>query len=68
MKHIKTENEEFSRDLDSGALINTNINALEEYKARKREREKVSQLEIEVSELRGDISDIKAMLAQLIDR
>lgn len=46
------ENPDFVRDEGSGALLNTNVAKLNEYKFKKQQKEKVDKLEQEVKELK----------------
>lgn len=46
---------------NEGALINTDIDALHAYKKRKRQAQRVDELE-------KDVSEIKLMLTQLLDK
>ena len=53
------------RDNKSGAVLNTDMNALEKYRA-KRERDRKMQEEFE--QMKDDMSEIKSLLAQLVNR
>lgn len=49
-----------------GILINTDNEALQAYKARKRKMQDIDELKVEMGELRSDISEIKKLLKELI--
>jgi hypothetical protein len=65
MKHIKVKNEDhLYRDVDTGAIINTDISSFERYK---RSRNKFRNMEQELDHVKSDISEIKSLLHQLIN-
>jgi len=53
---------------DAGALINKNNDALASYKAKKMQSRKLLELEEKVQNINADVSDIKKMLTQLLER
>jgi len=64
MKHIKVKNEDhLYRDVDTGAIINTDRSAFEKYK---KSRNKFRNLEQELDFMKDEISEIKSLLRQLI--
>ena len=66
---LKVKNEPIVRDTESGALLFTNRSEIEDYH-RKRENRKAKEDSIknEINNLKTDISEIKNLLARLIDR
>ena len=66
MNLVKTDLDGFSRDLDSNAIINTNVEKMEQYKRQRAERLKLQQTSVEVEELRQDVAEIKALLLELL--
>jgi len=66
MNTLKTEKEDFLRDSDNHALINTNVSAYKQYLQTRESHKKVSGIENEVSNLKKDVEDIKQMLMILI--
>jgi hypothetical protein len=71
----KTNVDGLSKDITTGAIINTDRNAYEMYKAQRKvalEQQKtlqnVSDIHQEVETLKQDINDIKSMLSILIQR
>ena len=60
------------RDTMSNAIINTDKKGYEQYmtlkRARGREKDRVTALEDEIQGLKSDLSDIKSMLGQLLDK
>lgn len=65
---IKTDADGFVRDTQSNAVINTNVEALSQYKRERAERLRADQLEQEVMSLKQDVTDIKHMLQQICER
>lgn len=59
MKLVKTEYPDYSRDEDSHALINTNVNAYKQYKSQ-RENKNI------INKLNNDIEDLKSLVQTLI--
>jgi hypothetical protein len=63
---IKTEDTDYSRDMSSKALINTNTRALDEYKARKSQTNQINTLKEDFDQLKVELDEIKSLLVQLI--
>jgi len=65
-RFLRIENEEhLVRDSKSGAVLNTDLSSLEKYRA-KRERDR--QMQQDVENLKNDMSEIKSLLQQLVNR
>ena len=67
-KLIPTNHDSFFRDPSSTAVINTNIDALNAYKKQRERLLKTDKVFHEVEELKQEISEIKSMLSQLLNR
>jgi len=66
MKIIKADNAPgFGRDPETGAIININTSAIEIAKKAKENKQKQKQ---EIDQLKKDVSDIKIMLTQIIEK
>ena len=64
MNHLKVkDNDHLYRDVNSGAIINTDNSAFEKYK---RSKLKFQNMEHELNYLKGEISEIKNLLKQLV--
>ncbi len=64
MNHLKVKDQDhLYRDVDSGAIINTDNSAFEKYK---RSKLKFQNMEHELNYLKGEISEIKGLLKQLV--
>ena len=59
------------RDINTNAIINTNMNDYENYKSLKKikeqERQKMECLENELNEIKNDMNEIKSLLRSLIN-
>lgn len=65
---LKVEDrEDLVRDSHSGAVLNTNLAAVQAYKARKNEINKMKMLENKVSNMETDLKDIKTLLQRLVE-
>ena len=72
MDYIKVkDNEHLVRNSKSNCIVNTNKAEYEEYLARRKlkkgEKNKVDNLEIDISTLRDEITEIKDMLRSLVN-
>ena len=64
MNHLKVKDQDhLYMDVDSGAIINTDNSAFEKYK---RSKLKFQNMEHELNYLKGEISEIKDLLKQLV--
>lgn len=57
--------EEFVRDADSSAILNTDNDSLRAYKARKKKEAQLDSMMREHEELKRDINEIKELLRSL---
>ena len=72
MNYIKVKvNEHFVRDSNSNCIVNTNKAEYEEYltrrKLKKSEKNKVDNLERDISTFRNEITEIKDLLRSLVN-
>lgn len=65
MVEVKTEIEGIYRDMNNGALLNKDNNALEAYKKRKNRQ---SEQENKINKLESELSEIKNLLLQLVEK
>ena len=56
---VNTDNEDFLKDLSTGALINKNKGALDKYKKAKAQSNKVANLECEIQDIKGELNSIR---------
>jgi hypothetical protein len=65
MKTVKVEETQYVRDVNSKAILNTNLKALENYKIEKKRK----QAEIDdINNMKQEISEIKEILQQLLGK
>ena len=60
---MKIENTKYERDLDSKAVLNTNRNALETYKALRKQKEEEANT---INSMKEDIEELKQLVKQLL--
>ena len=63
---IKTNAENFYRDESSTALVNTDSSSLKAYKKQRDNALKAADLFKQVDEIKGEMSDIKNLLKELL--
>lgn len=68
MTLIKTQEQDFSRDTNSRALLNTNRSARDENLNRRKMATEIDQLRTDFKSLNSDMAEIKGLLKDLIDR
>lgn len=58
MKLVKTKTADFSRDIDTNAVINTNITAYKLYKQQRNNRDTIEGLREEVNQLKSLVQEL----------
>jgi hypothetical protein len=67
VKYLKVKgNEELVRDTSSSAILNTDNEALNAYKARRAKEAAIEQVVREHTEMKSDIEEIKNLLKELL--
>ncbi len=65
MNTVKIDDKKLERDLNSKAVLSTNLNALETYKmARKKRQEEIS----DINNMKKDIDELKEMIKKLLGK
>ena len=62
---MKIENTKYERDLDSKAVLNTNRNALENYKALRKQKEEEANT---INSMKQDIEELKQLVKLLLEK
>lgn len=62
---VKTSNEQFSKDTQSGALINTDVRAYEAALARKRNYNRIDKIELQVANLHAEVKKADQSLGEI---
>jgi len=66
MAIVKTTDPNFSRDEDSGAIINTNVMAYNLYKQQRSNLGNVSALNSKIDHLEQELRDLKTLLKDIV--
>ena len=61
------EDHKYIRDATSNAIINTDIEGLRRYKARKAESKKIVDLKNDVDSIKDEMSEIRQLLTKLVE-
>lgn len=65
---VKTDLDGFYRDTTTNAVINTNVEKINQYKKQREEKIRMDSVIQEVESLRHDINEIKSMLLHISKR
>ncbi len=65
MKTVDIDNKKLIRDLNSKAVLSTNMNALENYKEARKQKQKEAE---ELKSMKNDIAELKEMIQTLIGK
>lgn len=72
MTLVRIPGTDFVRDTESMALINRDVNGLEEYKTKRRllsnQKEEINKVKHEIEAIKDDMSEIKQLLIKLLDK
>lgn len=67
MNYLKVkDSEELVRDTSSSAILNTDNDALQAYKAKKSRDARIEKLLVEHEEFKNDLQEIKSLLKNLV--
>ena len=65
--YLKIENlPDLVKDTRSGAILNTNVKALEAYRKKREKSDKVDRLETEVNSIKQNIDELKSLLLAVL--
>jgi FtsZ-binding cell division protein ZapB len=69
---LKVEGTSYFRDIKTNALVNKDVNGLEEYKAKRKfaesQRQEINNLKKEMECIKGDVQEIKELMRQLLNK
>jgi hypothetical protein len=66
-EYVKVENApDLVKDLSSGAVLNTNVQALEAYRKRREKLNKTEQLENRVTTIENTLNELKSLLIAVL--
>ena len=64
--YVIEEDPEYKRDVDSHAVINNNVEAFKQYKAKRDQDKKASEIHDDVANLKSEMGEIKSLLREII--
>lgn len=68
MSYIPTDVSNLIKDTETGALLNTDKNALQAYKMRRYNASRIDTIESDVGEVKKELAEIRSLLLQLVNR
>jgi hypothetical protein len=69
MKYAKVkENPELIRDMDSKAILNTNVSALQAYKKKREKQQEVNAAIDDINNMKNEINEIKTLMQRILDK
>jgi len=69
MKYAKVkENPELIRDMDSKAVLNTNLTALQAYKKKREKQQEIQSAVEDINNLRQEVNELKTLMQRLLDK
>lgn len=68
MVEVKTEVEGIYRDVNNGALLNKDNDALSAYKKMKQKNNELEQMKTKVNSLDEEIKEVKTLLTKILEK
>jgi hypothetical protein len=69
MKYAKVkENPELIRDMNSKAVLNTNLTALQAYKKKREKQQEIQTAVDDINNLRQDVNELKTLMQRILDK
>jgi len=69
MKYAKVkENPELIRDMDSKAILNTNLTAMQAYKKKREKQHEIQSAVDDINNLRQEVNELKTLMQRLLDK
>lgn len=65
---VPTNNKDFLKDTETGALVNQNPGALQEHKKKIEQFKSIDNMKSEINTMKDDISSIKTMLELILKK
>jgi hypothetical protein len=69
---LKVEGTSYFRDIKTNALVNRDVNGLEDYKAKRKfaesQRQEINNLKKEMDCIKNDVLEIKELMRQLLNK
>ena len=68
-KYVKIEDQpHLIKDVETGAILNTNLNSLDAYKKQRDHLNKINTVEDRIGKLENNMSEIKDLLKELLGK
>jgi hypothetical protein len=65
--YVKIENSpDLVKDTNSGAVLNTNVQALEAYRKRREKNSKIDNLEDEINTIKQTVNELKSLMMAIL--
>ena len=64
---VKTEDPNFVKDTETGALISTNLSKFQQHKLKVEQAEKIKNQENDLNNIKSDISELKDEMGEIKD-
>ena len=69
MKYAKVkENPELIRDMNSKAVLNTNLTALQAYKKKREKQQEIQSAVDDIKNLRQEVNELKTLMQRILDK
>ena len=69
MKYAQVkENPELVRDMDSKAVLNTNVSALQAYKKKREKQQEIQSAVDDINNMKNEINEIKTLMQRILDK
>jgi hypothetical protein len=69
MKYAKVkENPELIRDMNSKAVLNTNLTAMQAYKKKREKQQEIQSAVDDINNLRQEVNELKTLMQRLLDK
>lgn len=69
MKYAKVkESPELIRDMESKAVLNTNISALQAYKKKREKQQEIQSAVEDINTMKQDINELKSLMQRILDK
>lgn len=72
MEQVKIPGSTFVRDIKSMALVNKDVNGLEDYKMKRRllatQKDEINKVKADMESIKQDMSEIKQLMLQLLGK
>lgn len=69
MKYAKVkENPELIRDMNSKAVLNTNLTALQAYKKKREKQHEIQSAVEDINNMKQDINELKTLMQRILEK